>query len=189
MIRTVARLSRLQRLILAALLLGDIAVLGAGFFVVTNQPAPVETVASADVPDTVTPDAGAPKAVDLASCQALGAEQLAARNLAGTTRLDADGSLRFELTGQDTAGRALDRPSEAAWDVLAAAVALPQAGCGPYPFVRVQVLESGGAPDTLLLVEVNGIDLRAWGERELDDGELATRAQVSILNRSPSAQP
>lgn len=163
MIKALARLSRRQLVALAMLFAGDVAVLAAGLMMVTRQPAPVQETVSE---------------VDQASCQALGAEQLAAHNLAGTTRLDADGSLRFELSGQDTAGRELPRPSEAAWDVLAAAVALPQAGCGPYPFVRVQAPDSSGPPGTLLLVQVNGIDLRAWGEHELDDGELSARSRA-----------
>jgi hypothetical protein len=169
MIKALARLSRRQLVTLAVLFCGDVAALAAGFMLVTRQPAPArEAVAE----------------VDQASCQALSAEQLAVHHLAGTTRLEADGSLRFELTGQDTAGRELPRPSDAAWDVLsAAAVALPPAGCGPYPFVRVEVPDSSGPPGTLLLVEVNGIDLRAWGERELDDGELSARARASIYVR------
>src|SRR5512136_2561568 len=152
MIRALARLSRRQLVALAVLFCGDVAVLAAGFLLVTRQPAPAQEPVSE---------------VNQASCQALSAEQLAAHHLAGTTRLEADGSLRFELTGQDTAGRALPRPSDAAWDVLsAAAVALPRAGCGPYRFVRVQVPDSSEA-SVALLVEVNGIDLRAWGEHEL----------------------
>jgi hypothetical protein len=193
MIKAVTRLSRLQRLILAVLFVGDVVVLAAGFFIVNNQPAPIEIAASVALPtatsDTGVLNTGVPKTVDQASFQALGAEQLAVRNLAGTIRLDADGSLRFELTGQDTGGGALARPSEAAWDVLAAAAALPQAGCGLYPFVRVQVPDSNGPPDAQLLVEVNGIDLRAWGERELDDGELSARSKASHLVRPSSAQP
>ena len=169
MIKALACLSRRQLVTLAMLFFGDVAILAAGFILVTSQHAPSQETVSE---------------IDQASCQALSAEQLAAHNLAGTTRLEADGSLRFELTGQDTAGQELPRPSEAAWDVLmAAAVALPQAGCGPYPFVRVQVPDSSGPPGTVLLVEVNGIDLRAWGEHELDDGELSARSRALTFVR------
>ncbi len=167
--KTFARLSRRQIVALAVLLVSDVALLAAGLLIVTGQPAPVNA---------------AMPTMSLASCQAMGAERLAARQLAGVARLDAEGALRFELSGRDLAGHELQRTTEAAWDALAAAFALSEAGCGPYPAVRVDVPDSSGPPGTHLLVEVNWIDLRAWGEHELDDGELSARSTATTYVRS-----
>lgn len=156
--RAFANLTRRQIITLAALFTADMALLLAGFIIVRGT-APV----------------GAATSTPPANCQAIGAELLAARNLAGTARLDADGGLRFELSGRDAAGRLLPRASEAAWDALPLALALPDAGCGPYPVARVDVPDPGGKAGARLLVEVKWVDLRAWGKGELDDGELATR--------------
>jgi hypothetical protein len=124
-----------------------------------------------------------------ASCQVLGAQHLAVRNLAGVARLDADGALRFELSGQDIAGSPLSRASEAAWEALAAAVGLSEMGCGPYRVVRVDVPDPSGQPGARLLVEVNWIDLRAWGKGELDDGELAAHSTATSYLRPGPTHP
>jgi hypothetical protein len=44
--------------------------------------------------------------------------------------------------------------------------------------VRVDVPNPNSQSGGRLLVEVSWIDLRAWGERELDDGELAARVKA-----------
>jgi hypothetical protein len=166
-------LSRRQLITLAVLFVADVALLAAGFMIV-RQPAP---------------SLEATPVVSQASCQALGAERLTEHALAGVTRLDGDGSLRFDLSGQDTSGGELPRPAEAAWDALAAAVTLSQMGCGPYPFVRVDVPDSNGQPGARLMVEVNWVDVRAWGQRELDDGELAARSKATIYFSPQFALP
>ena len=158
-----AGLTRRQILLLAVLFVGDVTLLVVGFLIV-REPAPVST---------------APTSASQASCQSIGAQLLAGRNLAGTARLDTDGALRFELSGSDLSGHPLPRASDAAWDALAAAPALPDAGCGPYPLVRVDVPDPGGQLGGRLLVEVDWIDLRAWSKRELDDGELAARVKAT----------
>jgi len=173
MLRVFKLLSRRQLITLAVLFVADAALLAAGYMIV-RQPAP---------------SVAATRVVSQASCQVMGAERLTERNLAGVARLDADGSLRFELSGQDASGHTLPRAAEAAWDALAAAVTLPQMGCGPYPFVRVDVPDPNGQPGARLLVEVNWIDLRAWGQRELDDGELAARSKAAIYFHSEPAPP
>jgi hypothetical protein len=156
-------LSRRQALVLTVLFLGDVAVLAAGFLIV-RQPAPIEP----PVP-----------VISAASCQALAAEKLAALNLAGVAQLDPDGAVRLELSGRDLSGDTLPRAIEGVWEALAAAAALAEADCGPYRSVRVDVPDWNGPPGAHLLVEVNWIDLRAWGERELDDGELAARSNMT----------
>jgi len=171
--RTFLALSRRQVLVLAVLFVGDVAVLAAGFLIV-RQPAPIEP----PVP-----------VISAASCQALAAEKLAALNLAGVARLDPDGAVRLELSGRDLSGDTLPRAVEATWEALAAAAALAEAECGPYYSVRVDVPDWGGPPGAHLLVEVNWIDLRAWGERELDDGELAVRSNMTTYTRPEFAQP
>jgi|GEM_PF-2447623 len=155
--RALASLTRKQTITLAALFAADVALLLAGFMIVRG-----------------TAPAGAATSTPPANCQAIGAELLAAHNLAGAARLDSDGGLRFELSG-----RLLPRASEVAWDALPLALALPEAGCGPYPAARVDVPDPSGQPGGRLLVEVNWIDLRAWGKGELDDGELATRIKAT----------
>jgi hypothetical protein len=160
--RVFASLTRKQIITLAALLAADVAVLLAGFMIV-RETAPV----------------GAATSTPPANCQSIGAELLAEHNLAGAARLDADGGLRFELSGRDASGRLWPHASEVAWDALPLALALPDAGCGPYPVARVDVPDPGGQPGSRLLVEVNWIDLRAWGKGELDDGELAARVKAA----------
>ena len=169
-----AGLTRRQLIILAFLFVGDVAVLLMGFLIATGQPPPV--------------DAAVP-AMSQASCQAMGAERLAAHNLAGVAQLDADGALHFELSGRDISGNTLQRVTEAAWDALGAAASLSEEGCGPYPAVRVDVPDSVGQPGAHLQVEVNWIDLRAWGEHELDDGELAARSSMTTYVQPELTQP
>jgi hypothetical protein len=167
-----ASLKRVQKVVLVALLVGDVALLATGGLIVRGAapaPAPVPALA---------PD-----------CQAVSARLLAQRNLAGAARLDADGGLRFELSGQDAAGRLLPRASEMAWDALAAAALLPHSGCGPYSSLRVDIPDPGGQPGARLLVQVNWIDLRAWGKGELDDGELAARVQALNYFHPEPVQP
>jgi hypothetical protein len=160
--RALDSLTRRQIATLAALFAGDVALLLAGFMIVRGA-APVGAA-------TFTPPA---------NCQAIGAELLAKHNLAGAARLDADGGLRFELSGHDASGGLLSRASEVAWDALPLALALPDAGCGPYPVARVDVPDPRGQSGARLLVEVSWIDLRAWGKGELDDGELAARLKTA----------
>jgi len=161
--QSLARLTRRQLIVLAILLVGDVALLFIGFLIV-HQAAPASAVTS--LPPT--------------TCQEIGAQLLLQHNLAGASRLDADGALRFELSGQDAAGLILPRASDAAWEALAAAATLPDMGCGPYQLVRVDVPEPERQPGSRLLVEVNWLDLRAWSRGELDDGELAARARVTL---------
>ena len=170
--RAFANLNRIQRIVLAALCVADAALLSAGFLIVREAPP-----ANAAVPAL------------LPNCQQLGAEQLLQHNLAGATRLDADGGLRFELSGQDAAGRLVPRASEAAWEALRAGLALPDVGCGPFSLLRVDVPDPSGLPGARLLVEVNWIDLRAWGKGELDDGELAARAVTQTYFYPEPVQP
>ena len=174
--RQAAGLSRRQKIFLAALFAGDMALLLAGFLIVRGAPA-------------VGAAALAPFGLSQTNCQAIGAQLLAQHNLAGATRLDPDGALRFELSGQDATGRLLPRASEAAWDALAAALAVPDAGCGPYPTMRVDVPDPNGPPGGRLLVQVNWIDLRAWGKGELDDGELASRVMATTYVHPEPVQP
>lgn len=156
-------LSRRQIMVLSLLLVGDVAVLAAGFLIV-RQPGPAQAPVVA---------------ISKASCQALAAEQLSARNLAGVTRVDAQDSLQIELSGRTLSGDALPRAIEATWDALAAAAAIVKIGCGPFRSARVDVPDASGPPGARLAVEVNWIDLRAWGQRELDDGELAVRSNMT----------
>jgi hypothetical protein len=155
-------LTRRQAILLAVLFAGNVAVLLVGFMIVRG-----------------TVPAGAAMSVPIKNCQATGAQLLLQHNLAGTSRLDADGALRFELSGRDASGLPLQRTTDAAWDALAASLSLPEAGCGPYPLVRVDVPDPSGQPGSHLLVEVSWIDLRAWGKGELDDGELAARVKAT----------
>ena len=178
--RRTSGLSRRQKIFLAALFAGDMALLLAGFLIVRGAPRLLQSVGAA---------APAPFGLSQTSCQAVGAQMLARHNLAGATRLDPDGALRFELSGQDAAGRLLPRASEAAWDALAAALAVPDAGCGPYPTMRVDVPDPNGPPGGRLLVQVNWIDLRAWGKGELDDGELASRVTATTYVHPEPVQP
>ena len=170
--RAAGRLTRRQILTLAVLFVGDVALLLAGLTIVRGM-AP----ASAATP------------VSPAICQAVGAQLLASRNLAGTARLDADGGLRLELSGQDSSGRTLQRATEVAWDVLPLALALPESGCGPYPAVRVDVPDPSGQPGGRLLVEVSWIDLRAWAKGELDDGELSVRLKTTFYIHPEPIRP
>ncbi len=170
--RLLAGLTRRQIATLGALFAGDVALLLLGFFVVRGAP-----------------PAGAAVSAPPVSCQAFGAQLLAWRNLAGTARLDSDGILRFELSGQDMSGRPLPRGSEAAWDAMAAALSLPDGGCGPYRLLRVDVPAPGEQPGSRLLVEVGWIDLRAWGKGELDDGELAARLRATSYVRPEIMRP
>ena len=163
-----AGLTRRQALLLAVLFVADVALLAVGFTIVRG-PAPVSAI---------------PSGPSQASCQSIGAQLLAGRGLAGTARLDADGALRFELSGTDVSGGPLPRASEVAWDALAVAPALPETGCGPFPSVRVDVPDPAGQAGSRLLVELSWIDLRAWARRELDDSELAARVKTF-----PYAQP
>lgn len=160
--RRTLNFSRRQIIALVALFAGDVALLLVGWLIVRG-----------------TAPAGAATAASPASCQATGAQLLVRHNLAGASRLDAGGVLHFELSGQDASGFPLPRASDAAWDALAAALALPDAGCGPYRLVRVDVPDPSGQPGSRLLVQVDWIDLRAWGKGELDDGELAARVQAT----------
>ncbi len=160
--RPFASLTRRQIITLAVLFASDVALLLTGFVVVRG-----------------TAPAGAATFTPPANCQAIGAQLLASHNLAGTARLDADGGLRFELSGRDISGRLLSRASEVAWDALPLALALPDAGCGPYQMLRVDVPDPSGQPGGRLLVEVSWIDLRAWGKGELDDGELSARLRAT----------
>jgi hypothetical protein len=157
-----ASLTRRQVWLLAVLFGADVALLAVGFMLV-REPAPVSAI---------------PTGPSQASCQSIGAQLLAGRGLAGAARLDADGALRFELSGTDVSGSSWPRASEVAWDALAVAPALPEAGCGPYPSVRVDVPDPAGQAGSRLLVELSWIDLRAWARRELDDGELAARIKT-----------
>lgn len=170
--RAWAKLTRRQIVTLAALFAGDVTVLVAAWMIV-REAAP----------------AGAATSLPPAACQTTGARLLAQRNLAGTARLDADGGLRFELSGYDVSGRPLPRASELAWDALAVAPTMPDAGCGPYPMVRVDVPDPSGRPGARLLVEVNWIDVRAWGRGELDDGELATRLKATLYTNPEPIRP
>ncbi len=160
--QALAILNRRQFILLAALFVADVALLAAGLMVV-REPMSASAI---------------PSSPGQASCQAIGAQLLASRNLAGTARLDTDGALRLELSGSDVSGHPLPQASEAAWDALAAAPALPAAGCGPYPSVRVDVPDPNGQPGGRLLIQVSWIDLRAWEKHELDDGELAKRVKA-----------
>jgi hypothetical protein len=171
--RILASLSRRQIILLAVLFVADVTLLAVGLMIV-REPMPVSAV---------------PSSSSQASCQAIGAQLLAGRNLAGTARLDADGALRLELSGSDVSGRSLPQASEAAWDALAVAPALPDAGCGPYPSVRVDVPDPSGQPGGRLLVEVSWIDLRAWSKRELDDGELAARIKATLYVQPEPLRP
>ena len=166
-------LTRRQVLLLTVLFVADVTLLAAGLTIV-REPAPVSAV---------------PSGPSQASCQSIGAQLLAGRGLAGTARLDADGALRFELSGTDVSGNSVPRAGEVAWDALAVAQALPAAGCGPYPFVRVDVPDPAGQAGSRLLVELNWIDLRAWAKRELDDGELATRVKIVSYAQPEAIQP
>ena len=167
--RALASLTRRQIITLAVLFAGDVTLLLAGFMIVRG-----------------TAPAGAATSVPVVNCQAIGAQLLASRNLAGTARLDADGGLRFELSGRDIAGRLLPRAAEVAWDAFPLALALPGAGCGPYPMARVDVPDPNGQPGARLLVEVNWFDLRAWGKGELEDGELSARLKtISYVHPEP----
>jgi hypothetical protein len=154
--------TRRQIMLLAVLFAGDVALLLVGFVVVRG-----------------TTPVGAATSIPPTSCQAIGAQLLLSHNLAGTSRLDADGALRFDLSGRDASGLPLQRASDAAWDALTAALILPSAGCGPYRLVRVDVPDPNEQPGSRLLVEVSWIDLRAWGQGELDDGELAARVKAT----------
>src|SRR5512136_2689561 len=124
-------LSRRQKIFLVVLFAGDVAVLLAGFLIVRGAP-------------SVGAASPAPPGLNQIGCQAIGAQLLAQHNLAGVARLDPDGALRFELSGQDVSGQLLPRATEAAWDALAAALAVPDAGCGPYPMMRVDVPDPNG---------------------------------------------
>jgi hypothetical protein len=168
-----AGLTRRQVLLLAVLFVADVALLAVGFMIV-REPAPVSAI---------------PSSPSQASCQSIGAQLLAGRGLAGTARLDADGALRFELSGTDVSGSPLPRASEVAWDALAVAQALPDAGCGPYPSVRVDVPDPAGQAGGRLLVELSWIDLRAWARRELDDGELAARVKTFSYAQPEAIRP
>src|SRR5512137_138470 len=119
--RISASLSRRQSMVLAALFVADVVLLAVGFMIM-REPVPVSAV---------------PASPSQANCQAIGAQLLAGHDLAGIARLDADGALRLELSGTDVSGHPLPRASEAAWDALAVVPALPDAGCGPYPAVRI----------------------------------------------------
>ncbi len=165
-------LTRRQTLMLVVLFAADASLLLIGFQVIRG----------------VTP-AGAATAASPISCQAVGAELLAWHNLAGSARLDPDGVLRLELSGLDTSGRPLPRAGDAAWNALAAALSLPDGGCGPYRLLRVDAPDPGGQPGRRLLVEVNWIDLRAWGKGELDDGELSARLKATSYTRSQVVRP
>ena len=171
--KVLTRLSRRQIVLLATLFVADLTLLAVGFWVV-REPMPVSVVPSSE---------------SQTSCQSIVAQLLAGRDLAGTARLDADGALRFELSGWHVSERSRPRASEVAWDALAVAPALPDVGCGPYPWVRVDVPDPGGQPGGRLLVEVNWIDLRAWGKRELDDGELAARVKTFSYAQPQAIQP
>ena len=168
-----AGLTRRQTILLAVLFVADVTLLAVGFLIV-REPAPVSAI---------------PSSPSQANCQSIGAQLLASRHLAGAARLDADGALRFELTGSDVSGHSLPRASEVAWDALGVVLALPDAGCGPYPSVRVDVPDPDGQPGGRLLVEVNWIDLRAWGKRELDDGELAARVKAFSYAQPETIRP
>ena len=170
--RVLASLTRKQIITLVALFAGDVALLLIGFMIVRGT-APV----------------GAATSTPTVNCQAIGAELLAAHSLAGAARLDSDGGLRFELSGHDISGRLWPRASEVAWDALPLALALPEAGCGPYPVARVDVPDSGGQPGARLLVEVSWVDLRAWGKGELNDGELAARVKTASYVQPEPLRP
>jgi hypothetical protein len=168
-----AGLNRRQVLLLAVLFVADVTLLTVGWMIV-REPVPVSAV---------------PSIPSQANCQSIGAQLLAGRGLAGTARLDADGALRFELSGTDGSGSSMPRASEVAWDALAVAPALPDAGCGPYPFVRVDVPDPAGQAGSRLLVELSWIDLRAWARRELDDGELAARVKTFSYAQPEAIRP
>ncbi len=164
--RVFASLTRGQVALLAVLFAGDIAILLVGFILVRGA-AP----------------AGASGTLSSTTCQATAAQLLATHGLAGTSRLDSPSVLRLELTGQDISGQVLPQPSDAAWDAMAAALALPDSGCGPYHLLRVDIPDPNEQPGNRLLVEVNWLDLRAWGRGELDDGELAARLKATSYVR------
>jgi len=166
-------LSRRQIVLLAVLFVADATLLAVGFLIV-REPTPVSAIPSSE---------------SQASCQSIAAQLLAGRDLAGTARLDADGALRLELSGMNVSEHSLPRASEVAWDALAVVPALPDVGCGSYPLVRVDVPDPGGQPGGRLLVEVSWIDLRAWGKRELDDGELAARVKAISYAQPEAIRP
>jgi hypothetical protein len=117
-------------------------------------------------------------------CGDVAARLLAQDNIAGSASIGSDNVLRLYLTGLDASGHPLSQATDVAWDAMAAVVTMPSIGCGPYPFVQVDVpAPEGETPASRLLVSVDWIDLRAWGYGELDDGALADRAQTTLYTQ------
>ena len=159
-------LTRRQKIILAALAIANIAVIVA---------------AAAVLPSAMRSAANAPGPDPRETCSSIAAILLARRGIAGTASIGPDNILRLHLTGPGASERRLAQASDIAWDALVALVALPQAGCGPYPRIEVDVpAPDGETPAARLLVSVDWIDLRAWSYGELDDGALAARLQTTL---------
>jgi hypothetical protein len=115
-----------------------------------------------------------------ATCGVAAAHLLAQHRVAGSASIGSDNVLHLHLTGLDTSGQPFAQPSDVAWDALAAAVSLPHLGCGPYPRVQVDVPAENDTATIRFLVSVDWLDLQAWGYGELDDEQLAERAESSL---------
>ncbi|MBN1890580.1 MAG: hypothetical protein JW850_21480 [Thermoflexales bacterium] len=166
-------LTRRQKSVLSVLGVANLAVLALVFIVLRAS----------------TTDLSPPPQPDLRStCGSLAARLLAQRHIAGSASIDSDNVLHLRLTGLDIGGQPFSQPSDVAWDALAAAVSLPQQGCGPYPRVQVDVPVENDPATIRLLVSVNWLDLHAWGYGELDDEQLAERAESSLYAQ-PSLAP
>lgn len=163
-------LTRRQKITLGVLAVANLAILA--------MVSSVLRAGTADLPLAPQPDWRG-------TCGSAAARLLAQRHIAGSASIDTDDVLHLHLTGLDMLGQPLSQPTDVAWDALTAAAALSYIGCGPYPSVQVDVPVND--TDTIrLLVSVNWLDLQAWGHGELDDEQLAKRAESRLYAQQPA---
>jgi hypothetical protein len=155
-------LSRRQKQVLAIAALINLAILGA-LVALLQTDAPPEAPSRALGPDNAF------------QCEGDIASHLRQQNVAASVSITRQ-VMYVDVLGPDAA---------AAWDAFSVTAQLTQANCGPYDLVRVEVPDPERRPNTRLVLELTGLELQAWAEGKLSDGQLADRMRRSLYQTVP----
>jgi hypothetical protein len=151
-------LTRQQRLVLGAALLTNVAILGILIWLVFSSTIP--TIA----PPPIEPN-------NAIECENNAALSLRQQGVSGSIMISGSESIQVYINGADAG---------AAWNVFSTTATLLNYGCGPYQVVRVDVPDPDQRSNTRLRLEVSWLDVQAWANDLIDDGQLSERMRRQV---------